>query len=244
MQRIQPTATFGGRYYLYEAGAYTFNALSVTPLLFDARCVALTDNFQYYRFTDLEVIMFNNTDTVNCVIGYSPGLTTNNPNTFQEISDLPVSRMGNGQYGSPNPGFKVPPKTLKPRQSPWLRRGTTYDDLLEVQGTFFYGSGTQFSTSPATILVKWKVQVCAPLDPSNTVPRNVPALQASLVRRLLELRAQQRSAAQAVLDRDLRVESEDPIDVLRREVEALTSITGSVRVVPPDEEKSHPNTPV
>ncbi len=167
-----------GRYFELQSGAFNTFALNLNPLNLDARCLALTDNFQEFRFTKVSYKATSQGALQTVHIGFTPSIPTATPNTAQEIADMPYYKLGNGQFGSPLPKLTLGRKILMgdfPTQ--WFRRGTGYDDLVEVQGVFsvFLSGSGQFAANPTGFLLEWEMEVCASSDSSNTI-RKPPRL--------------------------------------------------------------------
>jgi hypothetical protein len=190
--------TINGRYVATLSGAVTVNAVNLSPLLLDARLLALSDQYQYYRFTAVRFHLFPNSgsDAVPAAIGYVPGLLSAAPASQQDMADLPLFQMGNGDYGLPWPRIVVSKNLLmKSSTAPaWYRRGTGYDDLLEVQGTMYsYLFGSTFATFNCFFIVEYTIQLADPAAAADTlaikpVPEpgmaaNMAAVRRSIVER-------------------------------------------------------------
>ena len=210
-----PRLKFSGRFYFTQSGAITQNAFNLNPLVFDDRCLQVSDQFQLYRFTSVTVRHWGTNTLYPLALGYSPTLASTPPSTVQHIMDAEVASIGNGQVGSPWPTIKLNKQMLIKNSSPkWWRRGTAYDDLLELQGQVYYASpGASYSAQPGYFLVRYTIEFAAPADASTTVSRFMP--DAEMSRRLAQVREQEELKAEATIQRvEAAKEPREPDPVL------------------------------
>lgn len=106
----------------------------------------------------------------NLALGYTPALPTAAPLLLSDVMQLQNATIGNGTFGCPYPKLKLSRDALT-GASPvkWYRRGTAYDDTLEVQGSVYLSSNDLFSARPLSVLVEYEVEFRTPSDPANTV---------------------------------------------------------------------------
>lgn len=171
MQKID---VFTGVLSTVNFSATTSVTLQLNPLALDARLLAHSDLYMNYRFTAVTVQVFrrdnNLPGTYPICLGFNTGVATVAPASQNEVMDCSVSSIGIGQYGSPWPKLLLNKKKLFQAAPKWFRRGTPYDDLLEVQGQIFMLSlnGT-FEASQLYYTVRYVVEFCNPLDAADTV---------------------------------------------------------------------------
>jgi hypothetical protein len=159
--------TVKGTFYGTSSGHDTVGNIGLSPLMMDARLIAVSDNFQEFRFKSVSIKLWHENDapphSLALVAGYTPVLPTSNP-TYSELCSLPGSMVGNGEYGFPTPNLKLNRKLLHQqlttRQS-WFRRGTSFDDLLETQGYLWYSwfGGSLFDVEPISYLVTYECEL-------------------------------------------------------------------------------------
>jgi len=237
MERMKPKAKFSGRYLWITTAAVNNTALSLTPLNLDPRCIALTDNYQYYRFTKIKVTSWGSrsSTTAPIFLGFIPGITGVALSGGQQVLDCPVARWGTGQFGCPFPYFTVPKNVLRPVSSPWLRRGTANDDLLEVQGQLYLSGPTHtFDTNNVYVDVTWEIEVCAPV--AATVSSTAPFVDQQLSQRLKELREQkvQQDEQEIVMLRSY--EPPDRLEEIERALGMVSARIQSAKLSTPREE--------
>jgi len=238
MERMKPKAKFSGRYLWITTSAVNNTALSITPLNLDPRCIALTDNYQYYRFTKFKVSSWGSrsTTTAPIFLGFIPGITGVALSGGQQVLDCPVARWGTGQFGSPFPYFNVPKNVLRPVSSPWLRRGTANDDLLEVQGQLYLNCPTvTFDSNNVYVDVTWEVEVCAPVAASVS---SSEFFDEQLAQRLRDLREQkvQQDEQEIVMLRSY--EPPDRLAEIERAIGMVTARIQSAKLSTPREEQA------
>lgn len=168
------TVLFRGRYLLKVTGAVQVIQISLNPLSLDARLLAVSDNFQEFRFKRVKAHMFNSAFT-SLALAYTPIVPSASP-TYAELCGFSEYRTGNGQFGSGNPTLVLGPAQLQANAPKWFRRGTPYDDLLETQGILHLGSGDQTFTLNANtwLLVEYEIELKAQSEAALTVQN--PAL--------------------------------------------------------------------
>ncbi len=174
-----------GKYYYQDTAAVTTGSISLSPLSLDARCVSLSDAFMLYRFTKISVkIWQNNTTPQPLVLGYTPSIPSVAPNTIQQVLDMSQSCIGIGVIGNPAPHLFLSRKILQTNAPKWFRRGTAFDDLLELQGQIFYSTPTSFDTKYLYVMLDWEMELASPLATADTVskPSAIPQLASTLAR--------------------------------------------------------------
>lgn len=171
---VDQTIRVKGQTFVTIATAITVQAYPLSPLLLDPRLLAMSDLYQEYRFVKLRVKAWCDdtvgapTVPVTTLLAYTPVLLSTAP-TNVLMPSLPVFAMGNGFHGSPNPGFRVPKRELTANAPKWFRRGTAYDDLLEVQGTIYVGRlNSGFSSVNHTLWIEYEIELRAPADAALT----------------------------------------------------------------------------
>jgi hypothetical protein len=184
----KPTAKFRGKYLYTESSAAAIGVLSLTPLNLDARCVSITDAFMLYRFTKLRfhIVPTGGAGYGIFALGYTPAIPTTGPGNGQQVLDCAVSSFGNGSVGFPLPHLNLTRKTLMTNAPKWFRRGTGYDDLLELQGQIYYWAQNNFNVANVLILIEWEIEVASPLATADTM--RGPARDPALANRLQQLR--------------------------------------------------------
>lgn len=166
--------TVSGRYVITPATAIDATSLAMNPLYFDNRLVSVSDSYQYFRFTKLKAVTMNavveNDGDDHCMaFAYCYGVPGVIPSTYQTLANCPFFAAGSGKPGSPWPKLSVLGKLLTDGDPVrWFRRGTAYDDNLEVQGLFIICAGHTFDYVKPVIVVEYEVILIDPLDPSDT----------------------------------------------------------------------------
>jgi len=149
----------------------------------DQRLIDLSDSFSEFRFTKLRVhAWFSNLSATSydddIVVAYTPTILSASPTLTQMVS-LPYVKIGCGAYGAPYPILTVPKRELMGAVPvKWFRRGSTYDDLFETQGTIYYGTRAVLSAAPMSIWIEYEVELRSQADVALTtmVPRAVDPL--------------------------------------------------------------------
>jgi len=187
--------TVRGKYHYGNTNTTTVDTLSLSPLNLDARCIALSDNYMLFRFTKFHVKFIQApagataAPNLPIAIGYSPALPTTAPTSIQEVLDCAVSSGGPSQgiYGFEIPHLRLGRKILTTNAPKWFRRGTAFDDLLEIQGRIFTCSPLlQFNVQPIYFFVEWEMELASPLSAADTL--GPPAVDQRLIDRLKALR--------------------------------------------------------
>ena len=175
------TTRYVGRYYVTS----TSNALSTffvqfSPLVMDARVLQVSDAWQEFRFVKAKAKAWLGNLTpasasvtpggANLALGYTPALPTVQPVLLSDVMQLQNAAIGNGTFGCGYPQIRMSRNDMI-GASPvkWYRRGTAYDDTLEVQGSVFISSSDLFSARPLSVLVEYEIEFRTPSDPGNTV---------------------------------------------------------------------------
>lgn len=193
----RPVKYFGRAYFTFAANSYT-TSLGLNPLSLDARCVSVSDAFQEYRFTRVSVHAWLGNIVAaspsvtpggaNLALAYEPGLLSSFPVNVQEHQNLQNVAIGNGTYGCPYPHLRLSGAALQgPSPVRWFRRGTAYDDTLEVQGVLLLGSTDTFTDRPCTLWIQYEVEFRAPADTALTAEVKSDPTPAELQVQLTEL---------------------------------------------------------
>lgn len=176
---------YQGRFFFYSTSNATGSTfVQLSPLVMDARLLQVSDAFQEFRFTRVVVRSWLGNVTpaspsvtpggANVALGYFPALITNTPVTHQEILTAQNAAIGNGTFGSPYPRIKMNRNDLLGAAPvKWYRRGSAYDDTLEVQGIVYALSNDLFSARPIMVLVEYECEFRIPADPALTATGRV-----------------------------------------------------------------------
>ena len=162
-----PTTIVRGRFYTALAAISQVQSINLSPLTLDVRLLAESDVFSLYRFTSVSVKTWNASIGYDTHLAFSPTVLSATP-TLAQFTSLPLYAVGNGQFGSPNPRIHVARRELLTNAPKWFRRGTPYDDLLEVQGQILVGSNAGFSTINSSVLVEYTCELKAQADAALT----------------------------------------------------------------------------
>ncbi len=166
---------FQGRYYVVSsANAYT-TYIQLSPLVMDSRILAISDGWQEFRFNRVKahawlgnVVAASPSVTpggANLALAYTPALPSSGPAGVTEAMSLQNAAVGNGTFGAGYPHLELGPKdVLAAGPVKWYRRGTAYDDTLEVQGIVYAASTDTFAARPITILLEYEVEFRTPAD--------------------------------------------------------------------------------
>ncbi len=170
------TIKLTGRYLRAATAAATLDAFYLSPLLLDARLVSLSDGYQEYRFNKVYLRSWaqtaGNEQAITLGLAYSPGLLTTAPATLTELQNLEDVGYGNGMVGAPFPSLNLGRQQLMgPANVKWFRRGTTFDDTVEIQGLVSLVSSTAYNTRPAYVLVEYEVELRASADTALTAQK-------------------------------------------------------------------------
>lgn len=160
---------FRGRYFGSVNSAQATYGVTLSPLVLDSRLLAVSDQFQLYRFESVRVSMWRASSGSTSVVAYTPTLPSAFPATIQEALDLPVAKIGVGLFGRPYPSITFGPAALMENAPRWFRRGTAYDDLLEVQGQIWFISTDTWATAPLFFEVTYEIEMCASMDAGDTI---------------------------------------------------------------------------
>lgn len=187
------TTKFTGRYFSQLTAGSGIASIALNPLTLDSRLVAVSDAFQEYRFLDIRVRLcpFSNSNTIPYVppmyfLAHTPVVPTNVPSTWVDLANFSVVDFGSGLYGSKLPSLRVGRKKLFENAPKWFRRGTAYDDLLEVQGYVYVASPTSvFSVLNVIVEITYVVELGAPAETGTTRIAHLPA---DVVARLAKVR--------------------------------------------------------
>jgi len=164
----------------------------------DARLLQLSDSWQEFRFTKAKVMAWLGNLTpaspsvtpggANLSLGYTPALPSSQPALLSEVLQLQNAAIGNGTFGSPYPKLRLTRNDLT-GASPvkWYRRGTAYDDTLEVQGSVYISSSDLFSARPLSVVVEYEIEFRTPADPATTLARQDPPEPAAMQAEIEEL---------------------------------------------------------
>jgi len=142
------------------SAAVQVSGVLFNPLNFEQRLVDLSDNYQEFRFKRVKVRLYNGNVAQELQLAYTPVILTATP-TLGQLSTLACYNAGNGQFGSPNPTLTIGQREMGANAPKWFRRGTTYDDLLEYQGILYFGQSVTFSTTNATFIIEYEIQLKA-----------------------------------------------------------------------------------
>ena len=168
-----------GRFYATTTANAQLYFWSLNPLYLDTRLVGISDAWQEFRFTRVNVrawlgniIAASPSVTpggANLALAYEPGVLGSYPSSVAECMNLQNVQIGNGTFGCPYPHLKLASAALHgPSVVRWYRRGTAYDDTLESQGLLSCASTDTFSARPLTILVEYEIEFRAPADTALT----------------------------------------------------------------------------
>jgi hypothetical protein len=211
--------TVRGKYYYGNATASAVDVLSLSPLNLDARCIALSDQYMLFRFTKLHARCVQPGGSDHPIfMGFTPALPTTNPSSPQETLDCAVSAWGSnpGRFGNPAPQLKLNKKILTTNGPKWFRRGTAFDDLLEVQGRVFTTSTVPFNTNIIYLVFEWEMELAAPLSAADTVS-GTPARDERFITKLAQLREErkERDERELVLIDRPRAEPDPVLDKIK-----------------------------
>lgn len=193
------TVRMAGRFLFYTGSAVTVSFVQLSPLVMDARILAESDGFMEFRFNKVKAKawlgnIFAASPSVtpggaNLAIGFSPNLLTTAPVGTIEAMTLQNADIGNGTYGAPYPRIHLNQKDLLAAAPvKWFRRGTAYDDTLEVQGVLYFASTDLFSARPLSVLVEYEIEMRAPADPALTAKASAePPTPEQMAKQILEL---------------------------------------------------------
>jgi hypothetical protein len=135
--------------------------------------VSVSDAFQEYRFTKVNVrAWMQSTATLATTLGvaFTPNILTVGPAAIADLQNLEDCAYGNGGFGNPWPKLVLGPRQLLAGGPvKWWRRGTTYDDTLEKQGTVYYAAQGNFSSALAFVLIEYDVEFRTSADTAETV---------------------------------------------------------------------------
>jgi len=146
----------------------------------DARLLQLSDSWQEFRFTKAKVMAWLGNLTpaspsvtpggANLALGYTPAIPGSQPALLSEVLQLQNAAIGNGTFGAGYPKLRLSRNDLT-GASPvkWYRRGTAYDDTLEVQGSVYISSSDLFSARPLSVVVEYEIEFRTPADPATTL---------------------------------------------------------------------------
>lgn len=184
MQKIE---TFTGCYSASSNAVLGNLTFQLNPLALDPRLLAASDLYMNYRFVAVTVQAFRDCSSGRypLSLAFNTGITSNVPSTLTENMQLSVSSLGVGTFGAPWPKLLLNRKKLFQAAPKWFRRGTPYDDLLEVQGQIFlFAYGAFFDAAPVYYTIRYVVEFCNPLDAADTLrkPLQDPAFDALLAR--------------------------------------------------------------
>lgn len=187
-----------GRFYSAGTASARVIQAQLNPLALDARLVTVSDAWQEYRFTKvkargwlgniLEASPSVTPGGANLALAYSPNILGSAPISVAECQNLQDFAVGNGTIGCPYPRLTIGAKGLL-AGSPvkWFRRGTPFDDTLEVQGTFYWASTDLFSARPISLLLEYEVEFRVPADTALTVSADVDPDPKLLAKQVVEL---------------------------------------------------------
>jgi len=205
-----------GRYYAASVAAASTYGIQLNPLQLDARLVTVSDAFLEYRFTKVIArawlgVNTGNTATVatlpsvaNLGLAYTPNVLTTSPASLADLCNLQNVSVGNGTIGSAYPRLRLGPPALQaPGPVKWYRRGTAYDDTLEVQGFLWMAGSNSWNAVPLSWLIEYEIEFRTPADTGLTasVPNAAPTPE-QMYRQIVEL--------QAVLGLDKRIAQRVP----------------------------------
>ncbi len=188
--------TYTGRYLSVYSSAVTDTVFQLSPLLLDPRLVSVSDAYQEYRFTRVKVRVFCfRSDSSSAIaypatIAYTSVLPSSNPSTDLEYGQFEVCATGNGTVGAPWPQLHLNKRLLTTNAPKWFRRGTAYDDLLELQGQIMIRQAQGFGTYNASIDIEYTVQLQGPTAtaltsaPSSELVGKLAALRLAVPRPL------------------------------------------------------------
>ena len=132
--------------------ATTSATLPIYPASF-ARCLAMADVFQFYRFTKLRVMVIPVDNSV--VIGYAPGAAFDTPpTTFASIIELPVAKY-HGSAKFMETIMDVPRRELiRDSQLPWFKTVVgTPATQFEIQGNLYVSTGG--GANGGILVIEW-----------------------------------------------------------------------------------------
>lgn len=168
----------GRAYFTLTSNAQTW-VLNLTPLGLDARLVTVSDGWQEFKFTKVlikawlgNIVAASPSVTpggANLALAYSPNILGSGPISVQELMNLQNVAVGNGTYGCPYPRLALAKSALtSPGPVKWFRRGTPFDDTLEVQGSIYFASTDTWSARPLTMFVEYEIEFRVPADTALT----------------------------------------------------------------------------
>lgn len=168
--RSQPnTIRLTGRHYVLVNYATSLTSLDLSVLSLDARLVSVSDAFQEYRFNKVTVTATPAAQGPFIGLSYQPGLLSTAPASLGDLQNLENTAYGNGLFGSPVPRLRLAQRQLLGAAPvKWFRRGTAYDDTVELQGRLFLASSVGFNTTAAYLHVDYEVELRASADTAET----------------------------------------------------------------------------
>ena len=135
--------------------ATSSNILPIQPSSF-ARCLAIADVFQFYRFTKLRVTVIPVDNSV--VVAYAPGAAFDTaPTTFAALIELPIAKY-HGSAKFMETVMDVPRKELLgDAQIPWFKTivGTPAAQF-ETQGNLYVTTGG--GANGGILVIEWTVE--------------------------------------------------------------------------------------
>lgn len=168
-----------GRLYTTTTSLSSVFFVQLSPLVMDARLLQVSDAWLEFRFVKAKArAWLGNLSPAspsvtpggaNLALAYSPNLLTSAPINVLETMNLQNVQIGNGTVGCAYPHLSLSRAALTaPGPVKWYRRGTTYDDTLEVQGSFFMSSSDNWSARPLSVLIEYEVEFRTPADTALT----------------------------------------------------------------------------
>jgi len=173
MSKLNKMVTYTGRHIINDISATFTNNVGLNPLVLDPRLVTVSDAFQEFRFTRVNVhVLYGGAAPQPWALAYTPVIPTAAVGStgFTDLAGMAAFSAGSGIFGSPFPHLKLGKKILAQNAPKWFRRGTAYDDLLEVQGYIYYSNLLSGIDQVRIVLViDYTIQLQAPSTTSLTM---------------------------------------------------------------------------
>ncbi len=166
---------YHGRHVASITAAQQVAGYNLSPNSLDARLVTVSDAFQEFRFTRVKARVLHPASSVLLAVSYTPAILGTTPTSYSDLQNLEDTAYGDGLYGSPLPCISLGRRQLC-SASPvkWFRRGTPYDDTLEVQGTLYFASSAGFNVTSIVVLIEYDIEFRAMADTGLTLRKSRP----------------------------------------------------------------------
>lgn len=170
-------------YSTYVSVTTTVGNFALTPTTFDSRLSAISDQYQYFRFTKMFVTahpyqsVLSGTFIENAMAwAFQPGGINTTPSTFADLTTMEHVLIQTAQATVPRSLAMSRELRHDAARSWWkCRPGSSTEEEVFLQGRIWFAADAATSGSEALVQFTYEVEFCGPLAAGLTLARVVPS---------------------------------------------------------------------